>query len=434
MRGIRDAKEANAILTGPKRFSAVSAWRMLWVAARRSDDAKGAIQLGLASVLVSLGGFVANIVFARTLGASGRGDLAAIVAALGVLEVALTFGIQDVLARHIAKGSLPQGAERTLATAAVAASLIPGVLICLYCHSRGFDWTVAGVAGLAVPLATATALGRGVLVGRRAYRTIGVSMILVGVLKFAAPFVLIFVRNPNENIALLVVLAWTVAPAIPIFASRPFAGPLSSVREARQILWESLGIWPMNLAWLLNRRLDQLVLAVAVSAADLGVYAVCVGVAEVPAMLAYGLQEVILARVAKSQSFNGVPRFTLAILVTGGVSGAVAAFFAAPLLAAVFGAEFRSGSLALSILLVAASFQISAMLLTRCLIAVGRGRSATMAYTGGLCVTVVLLPIVVSLGGGITGTAAVSLAASMCAYLLALASLRRFSRSERVAS
>jgi O-antigen/teichoic acid export membrane protein len=381
-------------------------------------------------VVLPLGSFVANVVFARTLGASGRGDLAAIIAALAVCEVVLAFGLPDVLARHIAKGSLPTGAQRTLATGAVAASLIPGVLICVYCHSRHFSWPVAGVAGLVVPVVTAIVLGRGVLVGRRAYRRLSVALIFTGAVRLVAPVVLILVENPNENLALLLVLGWTVAPAVPIFASRPFAGPVASVRDAWQILRESLGIYPLYLAWQLNARLDQLVLAIFVSAADLGRYAVCVGIAEVPAFLAHGPRDVILARAAKSRALSGVPRITFAILVIGAMSGAVAAYFAAPLLAAVFGPEFRSTSLVLGILLVAAGFDIGGGVLTSCLIAVGRGRSATMCHVVALAVTLVVLPTAVLLGGGITSAAAVTLAANACAYLLALSSIRRFSRSE----
>jgi O-antigen/teichoic acid export membrane protein len=421
-------------LTGSKPHSTIVAdFSRVWSAVSRSHDAKGAIQLGFAGVFMPLGGFVMNVVFARTLGASGRGDLAAVVAALGVCEAGLTFGLPDVLARHIARGSLPPGAQRSLATGAIAASLIPGVLILLFCHSRNFSWPVAGVAGLVVPLVTATGVGYGVLLGRRAYRRLSVSLILVGSLKIAAPGLLMLVNNPNKNLALLLVLGWTVSAAVPIFASRPFAGPLSSPRDAWQILREALGVWPMNLAWQLNLRLDQLVLAMFVSAADLGRYAVCVGIAEVPAVLAHGPRDVVLARAAKGHTFKGVPRITLAIIVTGVISGVLSAFFAAPLLAAVFGPTFRSGSLALGILLAATGFTIGAGLLARCLIAIGRGRSATMSQVVGLCVTVVILPVAVSFGGGITSAAAVSLASSTSAYLLALSRLRCFSQPESAA-
>ena len=405
-------------------------FRGMWSAVSRSGDAKGAIRLGLASLLRPVGALVANVVFARVLGASGRGDLAAIVAALAVLETALTFGVPDVLARRGARGSLPTGVPGTLATGAVAASLIPAVLVALYCHSRHFTWPVAVATALVVPVVTATVIGRGVLLGRRAFQTLSVSLILTGVVRLIAPFVLIFVEHPTVNLALILVIAAYVVPAVPIFAGRPFAGPLASARDAWPVLRESLRIWPLYLALPLNARLDQLLLAVFVPAADLGRYAISVGITDVPLFLAAGPRDVVLTRVAKSRSFARIPGITFAIVVTGVVSGALSAFFAAPLLAAVFGTEFRSASLVLGILLAASALDIGAGFLTRCLIGVGRGTSASMCYILGLCVTVIVLPTLLLLGGGTTSAAVTSLASSACTYLLALSSLRRFSRSE----
>ena len=419
--------------TNSKRSFTVVDYRSRWRSAvSRSGDARMATELGLATLLVPVGSFVANIVFARTLGASGRGDLAAIIAALAVSEAVLTFGLADILARHIAKGSLPAGAQRTLAAGVLATAILPGLLLAFYCHSRHFMWPVAVIAGVVVPIATATAVARGVLNGRQEYRRLTVSWLLSGALRLLAPLILILIDTPNENLALILVLGWIVAPAVPIFAGRPFAGPFGSARDAWQILRESLGVWPAYLAWQVNARLDQLVLSLFVSAADLGRYAVCVGIAEVPTFLANGPRQVMLARVAKTHSFHGVPRMTQGILVVGLVTGVLAAFFSAPLLAAVFGPDFRSASLVLGILLAATGFDVGAGLLNSCLIAVGRGKSATINQMVSLSITAVVVPSVVSLGGGIAAAAAVRLVGSTCAYLLALLSSRRFSRSEAV--
>jgi O-antigen/teichoic acid export membrane protein len=268
------------------------------------------------------------------------------------------------------------------------------------------------------------------LVGRGEYRRLAGSLIVAGACRLVAPAVLLLVKDPTENLALVLVLGWMVAPAIPIFASRPFAGTLGSVRHAWHILRESLGVWPAYLAWQVNSRLDQLVLAVFVSAADLGRYAVCVGIAEVPALLASNPRQVVLARVSKSHDFTGVPRITVAILAIGAIGGALSAYFSAPLLAAVFGPEFRSASLVLGILLAATGFDIGAGLLNSCLVAVGRGRAGSIAPICGLSVTAIVLPVVVLLGGGIESAAAVRLIASMSTYLAAMLCIRRFSRSE----
>jgi O-antigen/teichoic acid export membrane protein len=393
-----------------------------------------AIELGLGTLLGPVGGIVANVVFARTLGAGGRGDLAAIVAALAVCEVVLVLGLPDVLARHISKGSITAGAQRTLARGVVAASIIPGVLVALYCHSWNFSWPVAVAAGSVVPLIAATAIARGVLLGRHAYRRLAASQVIGGVFRILAPLTLILVERPSEDLALIVVLGWSVAAAVPIFACRPFAGGVAAVRAVLPILRESLIVWPLQMAWLLYVYLDQLVLAAFVSPADLGRYAVCVGIAAAPAALANGPRQVLLARAARSQNLDEIPKIAQMILVIALIGSAVSGYFAGPLLTAVFGSEFGGISLVLGVLLAATGFEIALGLLNSGLVAVGRLRSATFSGFAGLLPTFVVLPIVVSSGGGILSAAVIRLVASIFACLLARVEVWRFSRSQPVDS
>jgi O-antigen/teichoic acid export membrane protein len=397
-------------------------------------DARSAIELGLATMLGPLGGFVANIVFARTLGASGRGDLAAIVAALAVCEAVLAVALSDILARHTAKGDIPPGAQRTLATGAVAASIIPGILVAIYCHIWHFSWPVAVAAGLVVPLTTGTVIGRGVLLGRHAYRKLTLSQIVGGAFRLLAPLTLLLVERPTEDLGLIVVLSWSMAAAVPIFACRPFAGRPAAIREVLPMLRASLIVWPVHMAWLLHVYLDQLVLAAFVSPADLGLYAVCVGIAQAPAALASGPRQVLLARAAKSQNLDEIPKVAQAILVIAVISGAVSAYFAGPLLAAVFGPEFGGTSLVLGVLLAATGFDIALGLFNTGLIAVGRLRSAAINQSVGLLVTVVILPIAVASGGGILSAAIIRLVSSASACLSARIDVLRFSRSQQINS
>jgi O-antigen/teichoic acid export membrane protein len=400
----------------------------------RSGDARMSVELGLASMLNPLGGFVANIIFARTLGASGRGDLAAIVAALSVCEAVLVFGLPDILARHIAKGSMPAGTQRTLASAAIAASVLPGALVTIYCHSWHFSWLVAVAAGLIVPFTTATVIARGVLLGRQAYRKLTWSLIFGGVFRLLTPLALLLVETPTENLGLLVILSWSIAAAVPIFACRPFSGRAATTRKVMPILRESLIYWPVQMAWLLHARLDQLILAAVVLPADLGRYAVCVGIAEAPSFLASGPRQVLLARAAKTHSLREIPKVAQTLLVIVVVSGIASGFFAGPVLTAVFGAEFGGTSWVLGLLLAATGFDIALGLLGAGLVAVGRLRSAAISQTAGLLITVIFLPVALSFGAGIVAAAAIRFAASFCACLLARLAVWRVNHSQGLQS
>jgi O-antigen/teichoic acid export membrane protein len=412
----------------------MAGFRRLGSAVLRSRDARMSLELGLATALGPFAGFIANVIYARTLGASGRGDLAAAVAALSVCEAALTLGLPDILARHVAKGSMPPGAQRTLAGVAVAVSIIPGALIAIYCHSRNFSWPVAIAAGLVVPLTTATMIARGVLLGRHDYRKLTTSQLAGGAFRLVAPFTLLLVDNPTENLGLVVILGYYGTAAGPILACRPFARPSAAFRKVLPILREALILWPAYAAWPLYANLDQLVLATMVAPADLGRYAVCMAIAQAPAALASGPRQVLLARAARSQSLDEIPKIAQTILVIAVIGGAVSGYFAGPLLEAVFGPEFHGISLVLGILLAATGFEIGLGMLNTGLVAVGRVRSATINQGVALLITAIALPIAVSLGGGILSAAVVRLVAAASACLLARLDVRRFSRSQRVDS
>ncbi|WP_309241642.1 oligosaccharide flippase family protein [Mycobacterium sp. AZCC_0083] len=412
----------------------MAGFRSLGSAVLRSRDARMSLELGLATALGPFAGFIANVIYARTLGASGRGDLAAAVAALSVCEAALTLGLPDILARHVAKGSMPPGAQRTLAGVAVAVSIIPGALVAIYCHSWHFSWPVAIAAGLVVPFTTATMIARGVLLGQHAYRKLTASQVVGGVFRLVAPLTLLLVERPTENLGLVVILGYYVAAAVPIYACRPYAGRAAGFRKVLPILREALIVWPAYAAWPLYANLDQLVLAAMVSPADLGRYAVCVAIAQAPAALASGPRQVLLARAAKSQSLDEIPKIAQAILVIAVVSGTAFGYFAGPLLAAVFGPEFQGISFVLGILLAATGFEIGLGMLNTGLVAVGRVRSATVNQSIALLITAVVLPIAVSLGGGILAAAVVRLVAAASACLMSRLGVQRFSRSQQVDS
>lgn len=397
----------------------------LSLALYKSADARGATQLGAASLLLPVGSLVANIVFARTLGASGRGELAAVVAALAVCEVVISFGMPDILARHVARSSISQATVRSLAVAAASAALAPAIAIAVYCVARGFSWPVAVLAALIVPITAALALGKGVLNGRQDYRRLSVALLVNGIARFAAPIALLYADSSSESLALVLVLLASAAPAIPVLASRPFKGHGFDVRASIPILKESLRVWPTHLAWALMSKLDQLLLAALSSSADLGRYAVCAGIAEMPAILFNGARNVILARVARSHSFAGVFVGTALIVACGTAVGIVAAMFSAPLMTALFGSEFQSTALILGILLVAMSLDIAAGIATSCLIAVGRGGSVTVCYLGGLALTMTVLPLGLHFGGGALAAALTRLCAAALLYLAAVVLLRR---------
>lgn len=391
-----------------------------------SSDARTAALLGLATLLGPVGGFAANIVYARTLGAAGRGDLAVVIAALAVCEGALVFGFTDVITRHVATRQVPRDALKRIVAIGLAGSVLAGLLVGATAWTHDFGVIATLSAATVVPIATLAALGRGVLAGRRSFGRIGVSLLLGGFARVLAPVVLVIANHDEPSLALILVAASTAVAAIPVFAASPFRDPGDDPGFGfRPLLGQALAIWPANMAWTLNSRLDQLVLATLVSPADLGRYAVCVTMAELPVVLASGLRQVVLVRAAEEGGAGRVARLTGLVLAGGAVAGCAALVLGDPAMTFLFGPAFGDTAVMLAALVMASAFIVSSGLMNTCLIATGNGRLTLLSQATGLLVTVALFSVLVPLGGGIVAAALITMCTHACVYVVALQLLRQ---------
>ncbi|NRQ49130.1 oligosaccharide flippase family protein [Aeromicrobium stalagmiti] len=383
-------------------------------------DGRAALLLGAASLLGPIGGFAANIVYARTLGPSGRGELAAVVAALAVCEAVLVFGFPDVLTRHVSRKTISASALRRVLIIGVAGSMVPAAIVWWWAIDRSFEPLSAATAAAVVPIATIAALGRGVLAGRRAFRRLIGVVLAGGVVRLIAPGILLLANRDDPNLALILIAGSTAVASIPVLLARPFKAPITSQpEEFRRIGHEALTLWPANLAWSLNSRLDQLVLATLIAPDQLGIYAVCVTLAELPVVLASGLRQIIIVRVSERGGAAGVIKATNTILIAGILISSASLMVGGPLMGWVFGSAFDSAAQVLASLILASAFIIAAGLVNSTLIARGLGRLTVVSQGSGLIMSVALLLVVVPLGGGILGAALVNVVTYACVYTVA---------------
>jgi O-antigen/teichoic acid export membrane protein len=158
---------------------------LLWRYATRSDTGRAA---GLAAAMIASNtlGLVFTVVFARILGASGYGSLAALVSAWIILMVpgsALQIAVAREVSRATAGGVADPGAgvrrwfaHLAVATAVVAAAAIPlqGVIAAIVGVEE--TWAAAAVPVTAM-LWALVGVERGALQGFGRYRTVGVSIV-----------------------------------------------------------------------------------------------------------------------------------------------------------------------------------------------------------------------------------------------------------------
>ena len=363
--------------------------------------------------------FVGGMIVARALGASGRGDLAIVAvyddsssrllgAGMGVAvgESAARAGIHE---RHRVEAEL-LGASVRFAFMMLPASL--GVAVLVYGFALGDAsgpiraMVLAAIVG--TPLFnTVPNVGRMILIARGQTRRVAALLIIQGV----------------SRLSLFAGLALT-SQLTPIVAGAAFLG---ANWFTNALTMGAVGVWPRSgrplgpllrygivtvpgaLATLTNSRLDQLLMVPLLSRADIGLYAVAVGVAFVPMNVGSTLGMSIFREAANDDSPGRMA--TASRLRQGAkfvaLSGAASAVLAALLIVPVYGAEFRAAIVPAVVLLVGSSFTGMASMLGQVGNALRHPGFSSVSSMCALGVTIVGLPIFLPLLG-ILGAAIVS--------------------------
>jgi O-antigen/teichoic acid export membrane protein len=379
--------------------------------------------LTVANVLSAATGFITGPLLARALGASGRGDLQAIILPLQLTPIVLSFGITSFAYR-----TLPRG--RTVDEVIPSLGL-PLVLIGLV------------VAALAVPIADAFAAGRDTV---RTYLIFGFlvtplallimllssslaalerwrAVIGMNVIPFAVPLVAIVGLAVLGRLTVATAAAATILgsllgmlPGLPLLLSvRKPVFRLSLVRDGLSFGMRS---WLGGLAQLANGRLDQVLMITLVPPRELGLYAVATTISWAFGPLAGAVSPPLMARIGSGERhlMPQAVRMTVSMTV---VINLGLALVTPILLTVLFGPEFRAAT-PMAIVLLGASVPLAgASVLSTALQADGAPLIPTIGEGIALVITVVGLVVLLRPLQGL-GAAIVSLAAYSASFLFQL--------------
>jgi O-antigen/teichoic acid export membrane protein len=385
-------------------------------------------RLTIVNVLGAASGFVTGPLLARSLGASGRGDLAAILVPLSLAPSVLGFGI-------------PAFAYRELPRARSLREVI---------GSLGLPLVVIGTiaAACAVPIADALAGGRDTV---RLFLVIGfVSSPLVLIVSLLTSSLAALERWRRVMIANVIPFAVALVSIVVLYALgeltvataaiATFAGALLVVvpgigllREAgpptfrpaltRAAVAFGLKSWFGGLALIANARLDQLLMITVVAPRQLGLYAVAATLSTASNLATGALSPPLMTRIAAGQTYllPTALRMTLASTIA---LNALLALATPALLPALFGPEFR-GAIAMAMVLLAANISYAgAQVLSSALQAHGAPLIPSIAEGIALVITVLgLIVLLPSLGG--LGAALVSLSAYSTSFVFQLIMARQ---------
>ncbi|HEY1775371.1 MAG TPA: oligosaccharide flippase family protein [Solirubrobacteraceae bacterium] len=367
------------------------------------------------NLLIVASAFVTSPILARALGPSGRGEVAAVFAVLGVAPWVSELGITAFLAREHARRVHPLGVLiGSTAPIALAASLVGVAVAVPLAHllGRGRPLVVEFIEiGLSLlPLSASVQLLSGVIVGEARWNLLMLARFLsVCGIAFVIVVLSLLGALTVESVAITYVVGGTLANA-PFIAglrgSRPWR---FAPKVARDGLRFGLRSWLSTVAGTGNAYLDQVLMAGLVGSRQLGLYALAVTLAGASGSLIGATSSAMFPRVAAgdAQLAARACRVTLALVAVLGITLAVASPWVLPF---VFGHAFDDAVPMLVILLGASVFSVPAQLLGAALVAAGNPSPTAAAQLAGLVVTVPALLIVLPIAGGI-GASWVSLGA-----------------------
>ncbi|MFQ5879729.1 MAG: oligosaccharide flippase family protein [Dehalococcoidia bacterium] len=304
-------------------------------------------------VAVYLLAFALNIVLARALGPEGRGlyALFLLVAAVTAAGASLGIGLGNIY--YLGKGKYSRGVllgnSHFLVLMVAALTVAVVVALGLAFEPRAF---VAGrpywLYAPAVPLVLHFIIMTTYLQGENRFMAMNAVIAFQSALLTVAAVTLFYVGHLSLFTVLLALMAsFAAADLLALAMVRAWALG-ASLRPRWQALRDQLSYGAKgqaaNLAQLFNYRLDVLLVAAFASSADVGYYAVAVGLSETIWWVANSVSAVLMPRLTRLEGRDAAYLTALACrntLLLSAVAAVALALVAPPAVTALFGGEFR---------------------------------------------------------------------------------------------
>ena len=393
----------------------------------------------LASGLTATAGLVSGIILARTLGPTARGEYAAVILVPGMVAFFAEFGLGFSFSYHA--GRQPQTIGMLWLLAWMIGAGFGSVLAISMYFILPLFWTVSAEVheGLRITLATVPLI---LLLGHQLQILLGsgfviehnISRTLIGIVYMAGVVLVAFLGVVTiQNYAIAYVTSFATAALVVTF--------FVWTRLHPQMQWQPVVIPSVvrygmksyfgSLAAQSNLRLDQFLMVHLTTATQLGFYVAAVSLSSLFQPLFMAISVVTVPRVIQSPSLSGAGRTIFNYIKLGfmvGVPIAITGIFVAPgLIHFLFGDEYLPSTQSAQILLFAALFQGSNLILGNGIRAMGFPGQVAIADFFGLLVTVVLLVFLLPSLGAL-GAAMTSVAAYMLVTLLLVVTLFRITK------
>jgi O-antigen/teichoic acid export membrane protein len=401
-------------------------------AQRRASFARQGALTVVFSGLTLATNLVTGVLVARALGASGRGQLTAVLTATQMVGWTFAFGCSEATAYREARHGRDDGVVSAWLVLSVPAGLLAVLvgeaLLPVLLHAQTSETLHLAqlfmLSAFFVPLGL---LSVGLLLGARRF-------LLYNLFGLFQPAAVAFAYVVLWRLDLLTAAVALVANVV---VSLTVGAPLAVVTLRGRItrpawtrawpnIWYGARVHGTNLGGMMNARLDLLIIPAFLTASSVGLYSVATNVSWVVVTIATAIATIVLPEAARDPQ-RGVTTVVRSLQATLGVALALAVGIAAVAdvaLRVLYGASFAAAHEALLLLLPGSVFYACAGVLWSGLYALNRPLTAAATQAFGALITVVGLVLFLE-RGGITAAALVSTASYAGVFLAGLALYRR---------
>jgi O-antigen/teichoic acid export membrane protein len=388
-----------------------------------------------ASILVM--NLITGITIARALGPAGRGEISAILMltqiAAWIFSMGGTEAVSFRLAREPMAGARLLGCWLAISIPLALLAIVLAELVLPVLFNAQTEQAIH-LARLYVPtlsLLMTQGVLYGILLGDQDFLVFNMARLAVPTL-IAAGYIGSWVSGALSVELALAVNAAAIASGCLIAGIRSFhrhglAPPDRSL--IRETLWYGARAHAGSLAWLINARLDLLIIPAFLGAASVGLYSVATNTTSIIASMTGTIAVFVLPVAARRRQHSArtVVRTLQAVLLIGAAIALPMMVLAEVALKLVYGAEFGDAATAMRILLPGAVLNAATIVLWSGLLAADRPFLSSAATAPAAVLTVVGLLLFLR-GGGIEAAAIVSSTAYTTAFVISTAIYRHIAR------
>jgi O-antigen/teichoic acid export membrane protein len=381
----------------------------------------------LANFLFPLTTLITGPLLARTLGPSGRGLMAALLAPLALANLMFTLGVPEALTYFVARGRLTNKKALQIAVggALLCAAVVCSVLLIAapyLFHKQARSLPAFKLLLITLPVTLAFSGIRGIASGHQLFGLINKEQIFAALLRLSLllGFVLFHALTPLNAVWLSVISgALGSLFLLPVLRS---AGPSpANVQDTQTVARYAGSVALGTFGGLIVIRLDQVLMVSLTTNSQLAYYSVAASLAELPLVVVAAIRDLAFSLTAERNDPKIIARSCRLTVVAIGVMCLAAGLttpFVVPLL---FGTKFAPAAWMVEVLLLGTLGRAVTTVIGAGLMTTGRTFLRSAIQLGGAVITAVLLFALVPVWGGMGAAWVTTLTYTVLAFSSVLA-------------